>query len=298
MKAVIYGASGQDGFYLTQLCRSKGMEVIAYSRSGSCGQSGDITDLAQVVETISTHQPGYVFHLAANSTTRHDVIFENHATIATGALNVLEACYAKCPDARIFLAGSGLQFANAGRPIVETDEFAATSPYCVARISSVYAARYFRSLGLRAYVGYLFHHDSPLRKPGHMSKLIASAAARISKGKSEVLEIGDLDVEKEWVFAGDIVEGIWCLVNQDKVFEATIGSGEAHSIRSWAIECFSKVGLNALDHIKTRPGFHADFNRLVSNPKTINAIGWAATTSMSALSSMMVEAELASAQLG
>jgi GDPmannose 4,6-dehydratase len=227
-----------------------------------------------------------------------DALFENHAAIATGALNVLEACYAKCPDARVFLAGSGLQFANAGRPIAETDEFTATSPYSVARISAAYAARYFRSLGLRAYVGYLFHHDSPLRKPGHMSKLIASAASRISKGKSEVLEIGNLDVEKEWAFAGDIVEGMWRLVDQDNVFEAAIGTGEAYSIRSWALECFSKVGLNALDHIRTRPGFHPEFSRLVSNPKTINAIGWAATTSISTLSSMMVEAELANLHCG
>jgi GDPmannose 4,6-dehydratase len=94
------------------------------------------------------------------------------------------------------------------------------------------------------------------------------------------------------------VEGIWRLVNQDKEFEATIGSGQAYSIRSWATECFSKVGLNALDHIKTRSGFHPEFSRLVSDPKTINSIGWTATTSISDLSSMMVEAELANLQLG
>jgi GDPmannose 4,6-dehydratase len=293
MKAVIYGAAGQDGFYLSELCRSKGIEVIACSRSVS-GAIGDVTNLSSVEDMISQSKPEYVFHLAANSSTRHEVLFENHATIATGTLNILEACYKYCNNARVFLAGSGLQFRNRGQPISEGDEFAATSAYSAARISSVYAARYFRSLGVKVYVGYLFHHDSPLRKAAHMAKKIASAAARISRGSSEVLAIGNLDVEKEWVFAGDVVKAIWCLVNQDRIFEATIGSGQAFSIKSWATECFSHVSLSALEHIQVRSDFVAEFDRLVCDPRTINGLGWTPKVSMPALASMMVEADLSS----
>lgn len=293
MKAVIYGASGQDGFYLSELCKSAGIEVTGISRSGVGGSKGDVTSLPEVTATLARLKPNYVFHLAANSTTRHDALFENHATISTGTLNILEACRATCADARIFVAGSGLQFKNVGKPISEKDDFAASSGYSVSRISSAFAARYYRTLGLRVYVGYLFHHESPLRKAAHMAKMIASASARISRGSSETLEIGNLDVVKEWAFARDIVEGIWRLVNQDDVFEATIGSGIGYSIRAWAFECFSKVGLDAQKCIRPRASYVADFERLVSNPSTINGIGWQATTSISTLASMMVEAELA-----
>ena len=127
-----------------------------------------------------------------------------------------------------------------------------------------------------------------------MAKRIASAAARISRGSSEVLVIGNLDVQKEWAFAGDIVEAIWCLVNQDRIFEATIGSGHAFSIKSWATECFSHVSLSALEHIQASSDFVAEFDRLVCDPRTINGLGWVAKISMPALASMMVEAELSS----
>jgi GDPmannose 4,6-dehydratase len=123
--------------------------------------------------------------------------------------------------------------------------------------------------------------------------MIASAAARISRGSSELLEIGNLDVVKEWAFARDIVEGIWALINQDEIFEAAIGSGKGYSIRTWAAECFSKVGLDALEYIRPRSSYVADFDRLVSDPMTMNGIGWKATTSMSTLASMMLDAELA-----
>src|SRR4029077_7495095 len=120
---------------------------------------------------------------------------------------------------------SGLQFRNAGAPIDEDAPFEASRPYSVARIQATYAARYYRSLGLKAYVGFLFHHESPLRKTGHLSHVIASAARRIGAGSDEKLEIGDASVVKEWTFAGDTVAGILALVDQDTVFEAVIGSG-------------------------------------------------------------------------
>src|SRR6202008_1963773 len=107
-----------------------------------------------VSKLIEEQKPDFIFHLAANSTTRHDALFENHATISTGSFNILEAVKNYSPQTKVFISGSGLQFVNADKPIKETDAFEARDPYSVSRIHSVYAARYYRRLGVKAYVGY------------------------------------------------------------------------------------------------------------------------------------------------
>ena len=225
----------------------------------------DVGEPGHVRDLIRELRPDLVFHLAANSRTAHDVGPENHATIATGTLNVLEAVYRDRPAARVFITGSGVQFANAGRPIRETDPFAATSPYAVSRIASVYAARYYRSLGVRAYVGYLFHHESPFRREHHVSQRIASAARRIAAGSGETLEVGDPSVRKEWTFAGDVADGMLRLVGQDELFEACIGSGVAHSIQEWVEACFAHVGADWRASVRTTPGFAAEYAALISD---------------------------------
>lgn len=273
MNAIIFGASGQDGIYLAQLCRARGMEVIGVSRSAPCWR-GDVADYGQVEALIREHQPKYVFHLAANSTTRHSALFENHATIVTGAVNVLEAVRLHCPAAKVFITGSGVQFINRGEPISEQDSFYARSAYALARIQSVFAARYFRSLGIHVYVGYLFHHESPLRKENHVSQMIVRAVQRIANGSNEILKIGDISVEKEWTFAGDIAAGILALMQQDGVYEATIGSGITHSIQDWLQLCFASIGQNWQDHVEVRNDFVPEYRRLVSNPTTIQGLGW------------------------
>lgn len=290
MKALIFGANGQDGYYLHELCKLKGIDPIGVARSGN-GLLGNVADYGQVERLIKQHLPTYIFHLAANSTTRHDALFENHETISTGTLNILEAVKKHSPASKVLITGSGLQFKNAGIPISEHDEFEANSAYSVARIHSVYAARYYRSLGIRAYVGYLFHHESPHRKANHVSKMIALAAQRIAAGSDEILEIGDIAVRKEWTFARDVMQGVLTLLDQDEVFEATIGSGLAYSIEDWLEHCFTLIGRNWHDYVRLRPGFVSEYKQLVSNPETINALGWYPVTTFSDLASMMLLAE-------
>ena len=285
MKALIFGASGQDGYYLSELCRSKGMEVIGVSR-GDVGAS--VSSYFEVEKLITTCLPDCVFHLAANSTTRHDAIFENHELISTGSLNILEAVRRHQPTARVFITGSGVQFKNNGKAISERDEFDASSPYAVSRIHAAYAARYYRTLGIKAYVGYLFHHESPRRKPNHVSQMIVQAVKRIAEGSAELLEIGDAHVQKEWTFAGDVVRGIMALVDQDDVFEAVIGSGVTHSIQDWLEECFGIVGRDWRDHVRIREGFKSEYLKLVSEPATIRSLGWAPEVSFTQLAEMMV----------
>ena len=290
MKAIIFGASGQDGHYLHELCKLKGIEPIGVSRRGDWVR-GDVSRFDQVEQLIKQHMPTYVFHVAANSTTRHDALFENHETISTGTLNALEAVKRHSPATKVFITGSGLQFKNSGRPISEQEEFEASSPYSVARIQSVYAARYYRSLGIHTYVGYLFHHESPLRKPNHVSKMIALAVQRIANGSDEIIELGDISVTKEWTFAGDVAEAIMMLVEQDDVFEAAIGSGKGYNIEEWLDLCFSQVGKEWRDHVRFKEGFRAEYPVLLSDPATIHGIGWRAKTDIGALAAMMVSAK-------
>lgn len=287
MNALIFGANGQDGYYLNNLCQAKGIEPIGVSRSGNWVY-GNVSSYEQVEDLIKKYLPTYVFHVAANSTTRHDALFENHETISTGTLNILESVKIHYPEAKVFITGSGLQFENRGNPISENDQFEANSPYSVARIQSVYAARYYRSLGLRVYVGYLFHHESPLRKPNHVSKMIALAVQRIANGSSEIIELGDISVRKEWTFAGDVAQGIFTLVEQDDIFEVVIGSGVAYSIENWLEQCFNLIGKDWRSYVRLREGFTPEYKRLVSNPETINSLGWFPTVKLSELAKMMV----------
>jgi GDPmannose 4,6-dehydratase len=290
MNALIFGANGQDGRYLSELCRVQGITPVGLSRSGP-GPSADVANFDQVRDLVRAHRPEYIFHLAAASTTRHEALFENHQTISTGTLNILEAVKVQSPRTRVFLAGSGLQFVNSGRPISENDPFEATSPYAVARIQSVYAGRYYRTLGLAVYFGYFFHHESPYRKPGHVSKMIALAARRIAAGSTETLELGDIGVEKEWTFAGDVAQAMLALVGQDRVFEAVIGSGVTYTIRDWLEQCFGLIGKDWRDHVRMREGFVPEYRRLVSDPSTIRSLGWTPRVSFPELASMMMAAD-------
>ena len=287
MKALIFGANGQDGHYLHGLCKLKGIEPIGVSRTGNWVH-GDISHYDHVEQLIKQHRPAYVFHMAANSTTRHGALFENHKTISTGTLNVLEAAKKHCPDAKVFITGSGVQFKNTGNPISENNEFEANSPYSVARIQSVYAARYYRSLGHKVYVGYLFHHESPFRKPSHVSKMIALAVQRIAKGNDEIIELGDISVEKEWTYAGDVAKGIFTLIEQDKVFESTIGSGQTYTIENWLQQCFTIIRKDWRNHVRCKKNFTPEYKRLVSNPATINSLGWLPKTSFKELANIMM----------
>ena len=273
MKAIIFGANGQDGLYLKNLLENKNIDVTGVSRNGDFLRT-DITNFDEVAALIKSIEPHYVFHLAANSTTQHDALFENHETIATGTLNILEAVKQFSVDTKVFISGSGLQFLNEGKPIKESAPFAANDAYSISRIQSVYAARYFRSLGIKVYVGYFFNHDSPLRSERHVTKKISAAAQRIAAGSNEKLEIGDMSVIKEWSYAGDIVKGIWLLVNQDKIYEANIGSGEGYSIKEWVDTCFQIAGLKPDKYILETRNYKSGYKILLSDNSLIRSLGY------------------------
>jgi len=288
MISIIFGANGQDGYYLKKLLSELGYTIIAVSRSKGY-VSCDISDYHAVAELIKKHKPQFIFHFAANSTTQHEALFENHSSISTGTLNILEAVRLYSPLSKVFISGSGLQFLNNNTPIKESDPFEAKDAYSVSRIQSVYASRYFRSLGLKVYVGYFFNHDSPLRSERHMSKKIVESAKRIAQGSKEKLFIGDMDVIKEWTFAGDVMNAVWLMVNQETIFESVIGSGLGYSIKEWASVCFEKLGLHWETFvINNATDFKSPYRKLISDPLTIFSLGWKPKVSLDELSTMMI----------
>ena len=288
-KSIIFGINGQDGFYLNQLLTKQNIEVIGISRTNSTAWiQGDVANNAFVEQLIKSKQPDYIFHLAANSTTQHSALFENHETISTGTLNILEAVYKHSKHTKVFLSGSAVQFENDGSPIDENTPFAPLSPYAVSRIQSVYAGRYYRNLGLKIYVGYFFNHDSPLRTERHVNQKIAMAVKRIANGSKEIIEIGNINVQKEYNFAGDMMDAIWLLINQNSIFEAVIGSGKAFTIADWAKACFNIINKDWSEYVIEKNNFIAEYNILISNPIKLNTLGYKPKISLNDLAEMMI----------
>jgi len=285
MNALIFGSNGQDGYYLSKFLLEKKINTIGVSRNNA-DVVGSVGDIKLVSDIIKIHKPTYIFHFAANSTTNHEAIWENHDAICTGAINILESVNKYSPSSKVFLSGSGLQFENKEVPLDEDSQFAATSPYTVSRNHSLFAARYFRSIGLKVFFGYFFNHESPRRPYRHISQKIIHYCKNINIQKEKLL-IGNAKVKKEWTYAGDIVEAIWIFVNQDNVFECVIGSGLAHSIEEWLSICFSKINKNWRDHIQINPNFKPEYNLLVSNPALLRSLGWNQKVSLEELCELM-----------
>ncbi len=288
MKVLILGSTGQLGRYLEERLRREGALVTGVSRS-SRPRSLDVADSSAVSALVEEFRPDLVVNLAARSTTREEDVFLHHDTIVRGSLNVLEAVRRHRPGAKVFLAGSGLQFENTGGPIDEKTPFRAASTYALARIQAVEAARYYRSLGLKVYVGYFFHFESPFRGEGHNSVEVVRAVRRIARGEQEILRVGSLDVAKEWNFAGDVAEAVLVLLGQEEAFEAVIGSGEAHTIGEWVEACFSRAGLDWRKFVSQEEGFRPEYERLVSRPDLIRRLGWSPRVGFRELCGMMME---------
>jgi GDPmannose 4,6-dehydratase len=289
MKAVIFGISGQDGFYLSEYLSKLGVSVVGISKSEGNWIKGDISDYFFVERIIKSEMPDYIFQFAAVSDTKHSNLFLNHSAICTGSVNVLEAVNKYSRKSIVFLAASAIQFLNTGVPINEKTDFFANSYYSVARIHNVFLARYFRSLGLNVKVGYLFHHDSPRRSSKHINQYIVRSLKKIAQGKEEFIELGNLDVRKEFNYAGDIIKAIWLVVNQNNHDEVVIGSGKAYSIREWIEYCAKKIGVDYEAYLRYNKSYKSDFSTLVSDPSLLLSLGWKPEIDFHMLADMMIK---------
>jgi len=272
--AIIFGSNGQDGQYLTEILLSENIRVIGVSRNSS-DIKGSVGNYDFVSNLIQKEKPDYIFHFAANSSTKHEVLFENNESISIGTLNILESIRIYSPKTKVFISGSAMQFKNNGTQIKIDSEFDHSSLYSVARIHSVFVSRYYRDkYKLKVYIGYLFNHDSPLRSEDHINQRIAKTALRIKKGSNEKLEIGNLDVQKEFNFAGDIVNAIWLFINQEKIYEIILSSGILYSIKSWIILCFEECGLNWENHVIVSKSYKPEYSKLYGDSESIRSLGW------------------------
>jgi GDPmannose 4,6-dehydratase len=286
--AIIFGSNGQDGYYLTKQLITLGIKVIGISRS-SGDIIGNVGNYNFVSGLIKNEIPDYIFHFAANSTTKHDVLFDNNESISTGTINILEAVRNFSPDTKVFISGSAMQFKNDGNKININSEFDHSSLYSVARIHSVFVSRYYRDkYQLKVYIGYLFNHDSPLRSEDHINQKIVKTALRIKKGSNEKLEIGNLDVQKEFNFAGDIVKAIWLFINQEKINEIILSSGVVNSIKDWVKLCFEECDLNWEEHVIISKSFKSEYNILFGDSNTIRALGWEPSHDIKDLARLML----------
>lgn len=274
--AIIFGASGQDGFYLTKLLENLGIKI--YGTASAQNKKFTYVDLAVfpvVKKFIFDITPDYIFFLSAISSTTHDSGIINHDIISTGTINILEACKQIDFTGKIFIAGSALQYKPSNKPLSEKSQYDNKTLYACSRNYSTNISRYYREkFNLMIYIGFLFHHDSPHRDSKHLSSQIISSALSIKNDEIKTIKIQDINYVKEFNHAEDIVKAIWALVNQNKIFELNIGSGISYSIKNFITEVFDYLNLNWKNYVKYENITKTDNSYHISNPGLIQSLGW------------------------
>ncbi len=289
-RAIIFGGGGQDGLFLREHLLTLGHQVFSFTHHGGViGPALDVADFQNVSKIIKEIKPYYIFHLAARSSTRHEFILENHRAIVDGAVSVLESADRYAPDANIFLASSGLVFKNIGQPIKESDEHVTNTAYAMARLEALQVARYYRQRGRKVFVGFLFNHESHLRPPESVARRIASCVAEVHLGLKSSITIGNPNVTKEWLWAGDAVSAMVHFVNQHDIFEVCIGDGIGRTVRDYAAACCEVVGISLEDYLIELPGYQVEYSYFVSDSSIIRKLGWVPEVKLEGLAKKMVE---------
>ena len=318
-RALITGITGQDGLYLAELLLGKGYEVFGVIR----GQNNpkydlvrsvvpevsliktDITEVSGLVRALQLSEPDEVYNLAAISFVPYS--WENPVLTSDvtgkGVLNILEAIRIWAGDnlgkVRFYQASSSEMFGRVQQvPQRETTMLWPRSPYGVAKAFGHHlTVNYRESYGLHASSGILFNHESPRRGPEFVTRKVTRAVARISLGLQSELRLGNLDSERDWGFAGDFVEAMWLMLQQDVADDYIIATGRTHSVRQLLTAAFREVGIDdwtphvLQDARYIRP---AEVEHLVGDAgKAKRVLGWQPTTTFEQLISLMVQSDLA-----
>ncbi len=318
MRALITGITGQDGLYLGELLLSKGYEVFGLIRGQSNPKwehvmqqlpgvtliKGDITDMSSVMRALSVAQPDEVYNLAAISFVPHSWENADHTIEVTGkgVFNVLEAIRIwsgpNLDKVRFYQASSSEMFGKVQEvPQRESTLLWPRSPYGVAKVFAHYmTVNYRESYGMHASSGILFNHESPRRGPEFVTRKITQAVARISLGLQQTVSLGNLDASRDWGFAGDYVEAMWLMLQQDQADDYVIATGETHTIRELLEVAFGHVGISDWErHVTQDPRFMrpAEVDLLVGDPtKARETLGWKPKVDFRELVQMMVDADI------
>jgi len=263
-KALVTGITGQDGSYLGELLINKGYEVYGLKRRTSLINTDridklynhsnfkllyfDLNDTSAIWDLMIKIQPDEIYNLAAQSHVRVSFDIPEHTVdgIAMGTLRMLNAMKTVCPNARFYQASSSEMFGdNPNYPFNEESQFMPASPYACAKTFAHNLVRNYRkSYNIHASSGILFNHESPMRGETFVTRKITLAAAKIKLGLQDKLFLGNLDAKRDWGFAGDYVEAMWKMLQQDTPDDYVISTGETHTVREF-LECvFSHAGLN------------------------------------------------------
>ncbi|MDA9768695.1 GDP-mannose 4,6-dehydratase [Flavobacteriaceae bacterium] len=285
--AIIFGASGQDGYLLNNILINNKVTTHLVSRNNS-PIKGDVSNYDFVSNLINSIKPDYIFHFAATSSVSHEFLFENHSSISLGTINVLESVKTYSKESKIFIAGSAEQFENNGEPINEFSPFKANSTYSAERIYATHISRYFREKhSVQVYNGYFFHHDSPLRSNNHLNQRIINFVKDLSLESKVKFRIGDYNIQKEFNYSEDFMEAVWLLINQNSIYEVVIGSGKPYPISDWLELAFAKRNLDWRDWIEVDKDFQKPYEKLFSDPSLMKSLGWESKTGMGELLNLM-----------
>jgi GDPmannose 4,6-dehydratase len=318
--AVITGVTGQDGSYLAELLLSKGYHVVGVKRRTSllCTDRidrfydhanfkmvyGNLHDGTSAYRILSDHKPDEIYNIAAQSHVRvsFDVPEETVDSIALGTLRLLEACRLLTPDARFYQASSSEMFGdNPTIPQNELTRMTPASPYACAKLFAHNLVRNYRlGYGMHVSSGILFNHESPRRGETFVTRKITRAAARIKLGLQDDLYLGNLDAKRDWGFAGDYVEAMWLMLQQEKPDDYVVATGVTHTVREFLEMVFRHAELSVEDHVK----FDSRFLRphevpiLLGDPtKARETLGWQSSMDLETLSRMMFESDLEEAKM-
>jgi GDPmannose 4,6-dehydratase len=307
---LITGIAGQDGSLLAEQLLERGYEVYGIARGDSPNldavrnrigtMSVDLLDEPGLAEALFACSPDEIYNLAAPSfvPASWEQPIETARFAAVGATALLEAMRTACPGARFYQASSSEIFGEpCESPQTEETPLRPVTPYGVAKAYAHFiVGSYRRRYGLYACAGILYNHESPRRPLGFVTRKVAHGAAAISLGLAEELVLGDLDARRDWGYAGDYVEAMWLMLQQQEPTDYVIASGVAHSVRELAAAAFDVVGLDAERYVRVDESLirgRAELHDLVGDSAKAHAkLGWRPTVDFEALVRMLVEAEL------
>lgn len=316
-RALITGITGQDGSYLAELLLDKGYEVVGMVRRSSTTNferiahlqdrlildpytsSGDLLDEASLISILRETEPDEVYNLAAQSfvqTSFNQPVLTGEIT-ALGVTRLLDAIRIVNPGIRFYQASSSEMFGKVQEvPQTESTPFYPRSPYGVAKLYGHWiTVNYRESYGLHASSGILFNHESPRRGLEFLPRKVSHGVAQIKLGLADELRLGNLDAERDWGFAGDYVEAMWLMLQQDTPDDYVVATGETHSVRRFCEIAFGHVGLRWEDHVGVDEKYMrpAEVDLLIGNPaKAEKVLGWRRRTSFEELVTMMVDADI------